>query len=60
MIICSTEVHPDAGKARLGVDLAADALGIRVNTKTPSMWHIDCKLADLETFLELAREEARR
>jgi hypothetical protein len=56
MIIRPGEVHEDCGRARLGVGLAAEALGIRCNLTLQSMWTVDVDGNEREAFLELARE----
>jgi len=60
MFIRPTDVHEDAAKARLGVGLAAEALGIECNMKLSSQWLVKIDGNELASFLELAREEANR
>ena len=58
VIIYTTDVHRDAGKARLGVMAAADALGVKCDLRLSSAWLIFIDRRDRPAFLELAREEA--
>jgi len=58
MIIHPTDVHSDPDKARLGVGLAAEALGVECSFKLTSMWLIKIDPRDLKAFLEIAREAA--
>lgn len=59
VMIYSTDVHRDAGLAKLGVIAAAEALGVECDTRLSSAWRIHIDTRDLSTFLELAREEAK-
>ena len=56
MIISPGEVHQDSDKARLGVGLACEALGIQCNLKLQSMWQVQIDGNERAAFLELARE----
>lgn len=58
MIIRPSEVHEDAGKAKLGVMLAACELGIECNCTLSSQWLVKIDGNEREIFLELAREAA--
>jgi len=58
VIIRPGDVHDDAAKARLGVGLAAEALGIECNLKLQSMWKVEVDGNDAKTFLEFARDFA--
>ncbi len=58
VIIYSTDVHRDMGRAKLGVAAAADALGVKCDLRLSSAWMIYIERRDRATFLELAREEA--
>ena len=58
IIIYSTDVHRDAGKAKLGVAAAADALGVECDLRLSSAWMIWIDKGDRAAFLALAREEA--
>jgi len=59
IIIYSTDIHRDAGKAKLGVMAAADALDVKVDLRLSSAWMIYIDKRDRAAFLELAREEAK-
>jgi hypothetical protein len=56
MIIRPWDVHKDHEKARLGVGLACEALGIECNLGLQSMWVVKVDGDDLKPFLELAKE----
>lgn len=58
IIIYSTDVHRDAGKAKLGVVAAAEALGVKCDVRLSSAWMIHIDRKDRAAFLDLAREEA--
>jgi hypothetical protein len=59
MIVRAFDVHQDIEKARLGVGLAAEALGIKCNMALQTMWKVDVDgPSDLAAFLEIAREYA--
>lgn len=58
VIIFSTDVHRDVGKAKLGVVVAADALGVKCDCRLSSAWVIWIDPGDRAAFLALAREEA--
>jgi len=58
VIIYSTDVHWDAGKAKLGVAAAAEALDVECDLRLSSAWIIYIEPDDRAAFLELAREEA--
>lgn len=58
IIIYSTDVHQDAGKAKLGVAAAADALGVKCDLRLSSAWLIFIDRDDRAAFVALAREEA--
>jgi len=58
MIIRPGDVHDDASKAKLGVMLAAEALGIKCNCLLMSMWRVEINGNEREAFIVLAREEA--
>jgi len=58
MIIYSTDVHRDAGRAKLSVMAAAEALGIKCDLRLSSAWVIHINIRDRPAFLELARGEA--
>jgi hypothetical protein len=60
MIIHPSDVHSDTDKARLGVGLAAEALGIVCNLRLQTQWLVKIDGNELETFLELARECAEK
>jgi len=60
MIIRPSEVHEDPARARLGVGLAAKALGIECNLTLMLQWLVKIDGNEREVFLELAREEANR
>ena len=59
MIIRPSEVHDDPERARLGVGLAAEALGIECNMKLQSQWLVKIDGNERQAFIELARECAR-
>ena len=56
MIVRPWDVHADPERARLGVGLAAEALGIECKLELQTMWVVQVDGNDLATFLELARE----
>lgn len=58
IIIYPSDVHRDAGKAKLGVMAAADALGIKCDLRLSSAWLIFIDRDDRAAFVALAREEA--
>jgi len=59
IIIYFTDVHRyDAGRAKLGVMAAADALGVECDLRLSSAWFVFIDKKDRAAFLELAREEA--
>ena len=60
MIIRPSEVHVDHDKARLGVGLAAEALGVECGLKLQTQWLVKIDEKDREAFLELARECAEK
>jgi len=60
MIVQPGEVHENHDRARLGVGLAAEALGIKCDLRLMSMWRVEIDGNEREAFLELAREEARK
>lgn len=57
VIIYPTDVHLDAGKARLGVMAAADALGVKCDLRLSSAWLIFIDRRDRAAFVALAREQ---
>ncbi|MHC4298006.1 MAG: hypothetical protein ACYS7Y_11945 [Planctomycetota bacterium] len=56
--IYPTDVHRDAGKAKLGVAAAAEALGVKIDCRLSSVWFVYVPKEDRATFLEFAKEEA--
>lgn len=58
IIIYSTDVHYNAGRAKLSVAAVADALGVKCDLRLSSAWIIFIEHKDRATFLEFAREEA--
>ena len=60
MIIRPSDVHEDAARARLGVGLAAEALGVECNLRLSSQWLVNIDGNERTAFLELAKEEAQR
>ena len=59
MIIKAQDVCEDFGKAKLGVGLAAQALGLECNLTLMTMWVVkELDPGDLKSFLEFAREFA--
>jgi len=58
MIVRPGEIHDNASKAKLGVMLAAEALGIQCNCTLASMWRVEIDGDERAAFLELAWEEA--
>ncbi len=59
IIVFLTDVHRDAGKAKLGVMVVADALGVKRDFyPTRQAWLISINRSDQTAFLDLAREEA--
>ncbi len=60
MIVRPGDVHEDAGRARFGVGLAAEALGVECDLRLSSQWLVKIDPKDGAAFLALAREEASR
>ena len=60
MIIRPSDVHEDAAHARLGVGLAAEALGVACDLRLSSQWLVKIDGNERSAFLELAKEEAKR
>lgn len=60
MVIRPADIHEDSDKARLGVGLACEALGILCNLKLSSQWLVDINGNERATFIELAREAAQK
>ncbi len=60
MIIRPTDVCEDVDAAKYGVVMAARALGIEFNCNLTSQWLVKIDGNERETFLELAREEAKQ
>jgi hypothetical protein len=60
MVIRPSEIHEDPARARFGLGLAAEALGVECNLTLTTMWRADIDPKDAKAFLELAREEAAR
>jgi len=58
VVIYSTDVHWDDGRAKLGVAAAAQALGVKCDLRLSSAWLIFIEPDDRAAFLELAQEEA--
>jgi hypothetical protein len=56
MIVRPGEIHEDTDRARLGVGLAAKALGIQCDLRLMSQWLVKIDGNEREPFLELARE----
>lgn len=59
MIVRPTDVHENSDRARLGVGLAAEALGIRCDLRLMTQWLVKIDPKDGKAFLELARECAK-
>lgn len=59
MIIRPTDVCEDVDAAKYGVVTAARALGIEFNCNLTTQWLVKIDGNERETFLELAREEAK-
>ena len=60
MIVRPSDIHDDAARARLGVGLAAKALGVECNLRLMTQWLVKMDNRDREAFLEIARECAER
>ena len=60
MIIRPSEVDDDAVKARLGVGLACEALGVECDLRLSSQWMVKIDGNERAAFIELAKEEANR
>jgi len=58
MVIRPADIHEDSDKARLGVGLACEALGVRCELKLASLWLVKIHHEERETFIALAREAA--
>ncbi len=59
IVVYSTDVHRDAAKAKLGVEAAAEALGIECDCRLMSAWWVYVDRKDQKAFLGIAREVAR-
>ena len=60
MIVRPWDVHADPERARLGVGLAAEALGVECDLRLSSQWLVNIDGNERTAFLELAKEEAER
>ena len=60
MIIRPSDIHEDAARARLGVGLAAEALGVECDLRLSSQWLVKIDGNERTAFIELAKEEAAR
>ena len=60
MIIRPSDVHDDAAKARLGVGLACEALGVECDLRLSSQRLVKIDGNERAAFIELAKEEANR
>ena len=60
MIIRPSEVHDNPERARLGVGLAAEALGIPCDCRLASAWFVKINSNECDAFLERARECAQK
>ncbi len=59
IVVYLTDVHRNAGKAKLGVLAVADALGVKCDFYPIwQAWLIFIDRSDRTAFLDLAREEA--
>ena len=58
MIIRSTDIHEDLGRAKIGFVQAASDLGVEFNCNLLFMWQVDIDGNELKPFLELAKELA--
>ena len=56
MIVRPSEVHDDPSRARLGVGLAAEALGVECDMRLQTQWRVQIDEMDRGAFLEIARE----
>lgn len=60
MIVKASEIHDDPGRARLGVGLAAEALGIACDMRLTTQWLVKTDERDRKAFIALAREAAEK
>ncbi len=60
MIIRPYDVHKNRDKARLGVGLTAEVLGIECDLRLTAQWLVKIDPKDGPTFLKLAQEEAAK
>lgn len=60
MIVRSGEIHDEHDRARLGVGLAADALGIDCDMRLTTQWLVKADERDRKAFIDLAREAAQK
>lgn len=58
MMLRPSDIHVDAEKARLGVGLAAEALGVKCDCRLQTMWRVELEGGDLKAFIEIAKEAA--
>ncbi len=56
MVIRSTDICEDSGRARLGVGLAAKALGVECNMDLLTLWRVNISDGDRQAFIDIARE----
>ena len=59
MIVRPFEIHENHDKARLGVGLAAEALGVECDLRLTTQWLVKIEAKDGKAFIELAKECAR-
>lgn len=60
MIVRPGEIHENHDRARLGVGLAAEALGVQCDLRLMTQWLVKIDPKDGKAFLELARECAEK
>jgi hypothetical protein len=60
MVIRPGEVHENPERARLGVGLAAETLGVKCSLTLQTMWLVQLAESDRKAFIDLARECAEQ
>jgi hypothetical protein len=59
MIIRSTDISEDFGRAKTGFIKAARELGVEFNCGLMTLWRIDVCENDVQSFTELAKQKGK-